>query len=203
MTELPLEVGAIVDTDNGFTRLRVAELTPDPFDPEGITMARLTYGGHDVGLYSNSTWPDWRLTVTTAAALAPPETPFSGWMLRTRWRDRMLEQLAEQGIEPQHRHLDAHHVTDQYPAEERTVIGWERLSAVAYIDGPGVDLLVVEVTNLGKPTTRRPDGGTYHMTLSLDIGHEAVEANDLLGRTDPQNWQRLRSPITLESPTVF
>lgn len=51
-------------------------------------------------------------------------------------------------------------------------------------DGCGVEALVVAVNG----STRRPDGGTFHITWSLDHQREARESNDVLAR---KNWSEM------------
>ena len=52
----------------------------------------------------------------------------------------------------------------------------QSLRIVGYQYGDGIECLVVEVAG----SVRRPDGGIYHITLSLDKGHRPVESNSLL-----------------------
>ena len=50
------------------------------------------------------------------------------------------------------------------------------LQVIGYQTGDGVDCLVVEVND----SPKRPDGKTYHVTMSLADGHKPVESNQLL-----------------------
>jgi hypothetical protein len=51
-----------------------------------------------------------------------------------------------------------------------------------------VQALVVEIGG----STRRADGGTYHITWSLGPGREAKESNEVIAR---MGWRPLSAPI--------
>ena len=55
-------------------------------------------------------------------------------------------------------------------------------------DGRGVEAMVVQVDG----STERPDGGTYHITWSLEPGRRAVESNDAIRA---HGWQPLEPPV--------
>jgi hypothetical protein len=57
-------------------------------------------------------------------------------------------------------------------------------------DGSGVQALVVRIGN----TSERPDGGTYHITWSLDAkrGRAARQSNDVIRE---RGWTELATPI--------
>jgi hypothetical protein len=57
-------------------------------------------------------------------------------------------------------------------------------------DGNGVEALVVEVNG----TTRRWDGGTYHVTWSLGPGREAKESNDVIAE---RGWEAIEGRPTV------
>lgn len=66
-------------------------------------------------------------------------------------------------------------------------------------DGSGVEAMVVRIGG----TTDRPDGGTYHITWSLDSarGRQAKESNDVIARL---GWERLDAPISIKLvPSYF
>jgi hypothetical protein len=60
-------------------------------------------------------------------------------------------------------------------------------------DDDGLQAMVVAIGG----TTVRPDGGTYHITWSLDRsrGREAVESNDVIAA---RGWQPLPEPIPIQ-----
>ena len=55
-------------------------------------------------------------------------------------------------------------------------------------DGAGVEAMVVELDG----TTNRPDGGTFHITWSLQPGRKAKESNDVIRE---KGWQRWPEPV--------
>ncbi len=114
-----------------------------------------------------------------AQAQAPQgETPaaFSAYRVHERGRDLMLDR-----VQPAFSRVVGEHVTHAFGSEQLPEDA--RVRAVGYRRGDGIDALVVEVN--GQP--RRPDGRLYHITLSMEPGRQAREANDLLsdGRFDP------------------
>ena len=118
---------------------------------------------------------------------------FTGWFLDEAERAELLRQF-----EPAYRDIVADHVTLRGPAEAR---GQAPAVAAAEIvgvadDGSGVQALVVKIDG----TTRRPDGGTYHITWSLDRarGRKPVESNAVIAQ---RGWQQLPHPrrVTLHT----
>jgi hypothetical protein len=116
-----------------------------------------------------------------------PEPRTIGWLLDERDRDSLLARFA-----PAWPDVIAHHVTlaskttDPLPAETAGEI-------VGHVnDGAGLQALVVAIGG----TSDRPDGGTYHITWSLDeaAGREARQSNDVL---------RERGFDRLDAPTRF
>lgn len=87
-----------------------------------------------------------------------------------------------------------HHVTYLYGVSENTPVPLmpERIAATHFVRGePGLTLLIVEVNG----EKMRPDGATYHLTLSTDEGVEQVEANKVLLENP---WQELALPVVLD-----
>jgi hypothetical protein len=58
-------------------------------------------------------------------------------------------------------------------------------------NGCGVDALAVRIGG----TSERPDGGTYHITWSLEDGRDARESNDVLSA---QGWVDLDEPVPVQ-----
>jgi hypothetical protein len=116
-----------------------------------------------------------------------PVRRFVGWMLDRADRQRLLAMLP-----PAYRDVVADHVTLAYGVSVRADLPRERAGEIVgrVDDGNGVEALVVSIGG----STRRPDGGTYHITWSLDRrrGRQAVESNDVLAR---QGWEPLAAPI--------
>jgi hypothetical protein len=102
---------------------------------------------------------------------------FTGWTLDPKQREKLLRE-----IPPAYPDIVAHHVTLSAHATPVTPrpspVHAEIVGAVD--DGNGVQALVVEING----TSRRPGGGTYHITWSLDKrrGRRAVESNDAIAR---------------------
>ena len=93
---------------------------------------------------------------------------------------------------PRYPDVIAHHVTLRAATSEVTPLPTETAGAIVGVidDGAGVEVLVVSIGG----TTKREDGGTYHITWSLDRGRErrAIESNDVIARL---RWRPLPDPI--------
>ncbi len=105
---------------------------------------------------------------------------YSGWKLQDR--QGLLAALERDGITPRFAEVDVDHVTHQYPSETPPPPATGQV--IGHAVGNGVEALVVAVNG----TTERPSGGVYHVTLSLEPGHKAVESNHLLASG---NWKRV------------
>ncbi len=110
-----------------------------------------------------------------------------GWLLDESDRTSLLERFP-----PRWPDLIAHHVTlasqsdDPLPRETSgEVVGQTD-------DGHSLQALVVAIGG----TDHRPDGGTYHITWSLDraAGREPRQSNDVL-RT--RGWEPIDAPIPI------
>jgi hypothetical protein len=100
-----------------------------------------------------------------------------GWKLDRDQRARLLQQHP-----PRYARAVADHVTLKAGADAASedaglpaVPGAARLIGRAD-DGRGVEAMVVAING----STRRPDGGTWHITWSLAEGREAKESNDVI-----------------------
>ena len=67
-------------------------------------------------------------------------------------------------------------LTDESAALLQEQLADADLQVVGFQTGDGVECLVVEVNG----SSRRPDSGCYHITLSLAEGHKPVESNLLI-----------------------
>jgi hypothetical protein len=87
----------------------------------------------------------------------------------------LLHSLAEAGVVPAHPGVVADHVTyradDPYPAPPAA-----RFTATGWVRSAAVDALVGDVDG----RTVRPDGGRFHITLSVAPGHHGRESNDAI-----------------------
>ncbi len=110
---------------------------------------------------------------------------YVGWELEHKDRDALLGMVV-----PLYPDVIAHHVTlhmgeGELPTEtEGHVVGYVD-------DGEGVQALVVSIGG----TTARPDGGTYHITWSIDrgAGRKPVDSNKVLA-------ERKRTPFAVTWP---
>lgn len=84
----------------------------------------------------------------------------------------------------------AHHVTYKFGSDDYPPIA--TIKVVGYASNDKIECLVVEVDG----TTIRPDGGTYHITWSLDPEKaKPVMSNDLLRQND---WTPV-TPIEIQT----
>jgi hypothetical protein len=111
---------------------------------------------------------------------------FSGWSLDPRDRRALLREFR-----PAYSDVIADHVTlegaapvKRDPPED---VDAEIVGAVD--DGKGVQALIVEIDG----TTHRPDGGTYHITWSIERkrGRKPVHSNDAIAHL---GWEALPMP---------
>jgi hypothetical protein len=111
-----------------------------------------------------------------------------GWKLDREQRKELLQQFP-----PSFREVDADHVTlrtrsaGDAPLPEET----EGQIVGRADDGQGVEAMVVAIGG----TAGRPDGGTYHITWSLEPGREAKESNDVLAA---QPWEMFDLPMPVK-----
>lgn len=95
---------------------------------------------------------------------------FNGWMLPDKERERVIALFP-----PRYENVKATHVT--LAMDDDTIPEDAEIVAVAYVDdGDGVEALVCRVNG----ERRRPDGSTFHLTLSVAEGRAAKEANDVI-----------------------
>jgi hypothetical protein len=119
----------------------------------------------------------------------PWKTRFIGWALDARDREQLLARFP-----PVYPDVVADHVTLASGVSTDTPIPAERSGLVVgrADDGEGVEALVVEIGG----TTDRPDGGTYHLTWSIDRarGREAKHSNDVIARC---GWAPFDEPLPI------
>lgn len=97
-----------------------------------------------------------------------------GWKLDAKHRSNLLDRFP-----PRYCNTIADHVTHGPADGSSPVPDADRAVVIGHADdGAGVEALVVEVAG----SHRRPDGGTYHITWSLEPGREAHESNDAIAR---------------------
>jgi hypothetical protein len=125
-----------------------------------------------------------------AAARAGRGDGVIGWKVDREQRKELLQQFP-----PRYREVDADHVTLRTRAAEDASLPEETNGEIVgrADDGRGVEAMVVAIAG----TTDRPDGGTYHITWSLEPGREAQQSNDVLA-TQPFMPFDLPMPVKLE-----
>jgi len=113
----------------------------------------------------------------------------TGWKLEDGQRKALLERFPPEwpDVIADHVTLDAQAACDAPLPSETSgeVVG-------AINDGEGLQTLVLAIGG----TTARPDGGTYHITWSLDRaqGRKPVQSNDVIARL---GWRPTDDPIAI------
>ena len=114
----------------------------------------------------------------------------TGWKLSRACRERLLERHP-----PRYSRTVADHVTWRTGDAERDEQLPGDAPAAAIVgradDGLGVEAYVVAIDG----DTRRPDGGTWHVTWSLGQGREATGSNDVIAE---RGWTAVEpTPLAL------
>jgi hypothetical protein len=118
-----------------------------------------------------------------------------GWLLDETERSMLLSRFP-----PHYANVVAHHVTLRPNAPSHMPLPAATTAEIVgeADDGRGVQALVVSIGG----TVKRPDGGTYHITWSLDrrSGRKPVESNHLIAK---HGWSKCEPiPIRLQ-PACF
>ena len=110
-----------------------------------------------------------------------------GWKLKRAQRRALLGRFP-----PKYRNAIADHVTLRTRAAPDAPLPQETEAKVIgrADDGRGVEALAIRLGG----TSERPDGGTYHITWSLEDGRDARESNDVLAG---RGWVALDEPIAI------
>src|SRR5687768_4697101 len=107
----------------------------------------------------------------------------TGWLLNEEDREQLLGRFP-----PRYPDIVAHHVTLASGTDETTPLPAETRGDIVGMadDGEGVQAAVVRIGG----SERRPDGGTWHITWSLDRakGRKAGESNDVIARL---GWEEI------------
>jgi hypothetical protein len=129
-----------------------------------------------------------------AHAQATPGDHVIGWKLDAAQRAELLRR-----VRPAYPRAVADHVTLKPRVASGSVLPQETEGQIVgrTDDGRGVEAMVVQIDG----STRRPDGGTYHITWSLAAGRRPKESNDAIAA---HGWAPLDPPIRVSlSPAVF
>ena len=120
---------------------------------------------------------------------------YTAYVLTDEARDMLLEKFP-----PKYPKGIAHHVTVEFGVPEGTEPPPEaEVKVVGEADsGDGLQTLVVMVDG----STKRPDGGTFHITWSLNDNYKPVDSNALLA-DHTKRWKiSLATPVEVE-PVVL
>ena len=113
----------------------------------------------------------------------------TGWKLDRAERSALLVRFP-----PEWPDIVADHVTLDADAGPGAPLPGDGPAAIVggISDGQGVQAMIVEIAG----TTIRPDGGTYHITWSLDRarGRRAVESNAVIAGL---GWRPLDDPVPI------
>ena len=129
-----------------------------------------------------------------AAALAGEGNRVIGWKLDAEQRSALLAHFR-----PRYRNPVADHVTLQSGTADDAPLPQETAAEIVgrADNGRGVEAMVVAIGG----SIDRPDGGTYHITWSLEDGRRARESNDVIAE---QGWARFDRPVSIElTPARF
>lgn len=118
---------------------------------------------------------------------------YVGWRLPDTERQRLLTLFP-----PQFDRVVAHHVTLQFGVTSLVPLPDAHAGVVVaqVVDPTGVQALVMQIGG----TTRRPSGGTYHVTWSLAAGRKPVESNQVIDRME---WQKVSPELVQLVPMFF
>jgi hypothetical protein len=117
---------------------------------------------------------------------------YTAYVLTDASRDALLEKFP-----PLYSKVIGHHVTVEFGVPEDTEVPEEAdLKVIGEADsGDGLQALVVSVNG----TIRRPDGGTYHITWSLEPDrYKPVDSNTLIADYDKRWKIKLPTPVEAE-----
>lgn len=100
---------------------------------------------------------------------------YRGWQL-----DPMSQKLLLNWFPPKYENVRCDHVTLDVTDDLLLAPKPYPIKVVGYVDSGFMEVLIVEVA--GERT--RPDGKTFHVTLSYEEGHRSAEANMVLDAFD-------------------
>ena len=101
-------------------------------------------------------------------------------------------------FKPKYPEVICEHVTYKFPAKSTDALPpvAHEAHVVGYAEEPGLEALVVEING----STKRPDGGTFHITLSLsrELKKKPMHSNALL-----RNGFQHVHPVTIHLTSAF
>lgn len=116
---------------------------------------------------------------------------YVGFEIQPQSRSEILKKFP-----PKFPKVFAHHITYQFGVSATATPDQpSKIEVVGYASGSGIEALVIEVD--GKNV--RPDGGVFHMTLSLDPSfRKPKDSNDLLS----SGWDKI-NPFRIDATSKF
>lgn len=110
---------------------------------------------------------------------------YIGWELSQGVREALLEKFP-----PAYPRVVAHHCTWKFGIDSTTALPTETSAIVVgwVDDNQGLQALVLSIGG----TTTRPDGGTYHITWSLNPPRKPVESNEVIKQ---RGWDKVSPPV--------
>ena len=118
---------------------------------------------------------------------------YNGYLLSDTGRDQLLVH-----VEPIHPDVVAHHITYEHGIYQELPPECDSVRVIAVAANEKVQAVIVKVNG----TTARPNGGTYHITISLDksAGAKAVDSNELISNS--KNWTAV-DPFNIDVTPMF
>ena len=104
---------------------------------------------------------------------------YSGYLLTENSRAKLLEIFP-----PKYSRIICHHITEKFdtPSDEPVPQIPKNVQVTGYIDsGDGVEGLLVKIDG----SSIRPDGNTYHITLSISENRKPKDTNDYIQDAEP------------------
>ena len=98
---------------------------------------------------------------------------YQAFLLTDSSREKILKLFP-----PKFSNVVAHHVTHAFNSPNELPENPKVVKVVGIAENDSVQALVVSIDG----TTKRPDGGTYHITLSLGDGAKAKDSNSLIAK---------------------
>lgn len=149
-------------------------------DVRGMDLERDTTTEHDE---SDPWWVSWyedvapeklKLIGKQAGKSATIASMYTAYTLTEPSRTKLL-----QAMPPKFPDVIAHHATVQFGVPKTAEVpAPAKLQVVGYASDESLEAAVVSVDG----STKRPDGSTYHITISLDrsLGRKPVQSNDVV-----------------------
>lgn len=107
---------------------------------------------------------------------------YNGWMISDEDRERLMATFP-----PTFEHRRCSHITNEFGDDVVDIPVDADIAVVGYVTGAEGEALLVEVNGMSE----RPDGKTYHLTMSFPEGSSAAASNDVIERVKPLRVDRV------------